>query len=53
MSGRNVVSSVDFLANPDGEGIFAWLDNYCRQYPLRKVETGARALVIELLGGVK
>jgi hypothetical protein len=32
----------------DAEGLFAWITNYCQQYPLKTLENAAEALIIEL-----
>jgi hypothetical protein len=48
VSGVNATSQNDFLAAPDAEAIFAWLDNYCRQHPLEKVIEASHLLILEL-----
>jgi hypothetical protein len=40
--------STDFLAAPDAQAIFAWLDNYCRQHPLEKLLEASQSLIYEL-----
>jgi hypothetical protein len=48
VSGVNSVGGDDFLEAPDAEAIFAWLDNYCRQHPLEKLQKASNMLISEL-----
>jgi len=36
------------LRKTDSDAIAAWMDNYCRQHPLKTIEDGAADLVREL-----
>jgi hypothetical protein len=47
VSGRNV-ERAEFLKGVDGPAILAWLDGYCQQHPLDKLENANEALVSEL-----
>jgi len=51
LSGINIESSSDFLRNRDADGLTVWIDNYCRQYPLRAITQAINALVDELRFG--
>ena len=51
LSGINAESSADFLRNRDADGLTVWIDNYCRQYPLRAITQAINALVDELRFG--
>ena len=34
---------------PDGDAVSGWLDSYCREHPLEKIEAAANALTEELV----
>jgi hypothetical protein len=36
------------IGQTDAAGIFAWIDNYCRQNPLDRIDTAASLLVLEM-----
>jgi hypothetical protein len=38
----------DLTAGTDAEGIYAWIDNYCRANPLKDLAWAAEFLVVEL-----
>lgn len=42
-SGSNNVSSAT-----DPDGVFAYIDNWCRQHPLRDIATASEALILKL-----
>jgi hypothetical protein len=44
------VAETDILGNIDGEGMKAWVDNYCQAHPLDTVSKATGALAFELLG---
>jgi hypothetical protein len=50
VSGVNAGQSddTDFLVEPDGLAIFAWLDSYCPQHPLDKLISANNALIYDL-----
>ena len=50
VSGLNATSvyGVDLLASKPGEGMYAWVDNYCRSKPLNSVFDATLSLVTEL-----
>ena len=35
----------DFLAEPDAEGILAWVDNYCRAHPIDTIGKASEELI--------
>ena len=39
------VAGYDPLNGMDAEGVFAWIDNYCRAHPLDKIEKAAATFV--------
>ena len=43
------VNEPDFLKDEDWDGLIVWIDNYCAVHPEDKLETAARALVVELV----
>lgn len=49
VSGRASRSAQDWLKGTDNESIFLWLDNYCRDKPLRDLDSAAVALELELM----
>ncbi len=49
MTGLSVGSQKDVLAEPDGDSLILWMDNYCKSHPLDKVGTGATVLYYELI----
>jgi hypothetical protein len=53
LSGLAVAFNNDALAEPDGESIFLWMDNYCAAHPLDRVATGGRVLFDELSQRIK
>ncbi len=53
LTGLAVAFNNDALAEPDGESIFLWMDNYCAAHPLDRVATGGRALFDELIRRIK
>ena len=50
LSGMAVNSTKDALSGTDNATLYRWMDNYCRNNPLRDVSSGARALAAELAG---
>jgi hydrogenase/urease accessory protein HupE len=40
-------SGLDPLNNMDGEGIWAWIDNYCRAHPIEQLSEATAAFVME------
>lgn len=48
LTGLAIGMNVDILAEPDGDSIALWMDNYCRAHPLDKLSAGAVALALEL-----
>ena len=38
-------ASIDPLNNMDGEGVMAWIDNYCRDHPVEQIVEAATAFV--------
>lgn len=48
LSGMAANSGRDHLAGTDNASIYRWMDNYCRNNPLRDVSGGAKALAAEL-----
>jgi hypothetical protein len=51
LSGINMEGGADFLRGRDADGLTVWIDNYCRQYPLRAITQAINALVDELRFG--
>jgi hypothetical protein len=51
LSGVNISGSAgtDFLEPIDGQAVWAWLDNYCRDHPLDEFPGAIKALVRELV----
>jgi hypothetical protein len=49
MTGLAVDSQKDVLAEPDGDSLILWMDNYCKSHPLDTVGAGATVLYRELL----
>ena len=51
LSGVNMAGNADteFLAGFDGEALWAWLDNYCRDHPLDRFPVAVTALCRELV----
>ena len=50
VSGANASrNSDDFLVDPDGPGLLAWIDNYCPQHPLENLFTASDSLIFELI----
>jgi hypothetical protein len=47
-SGIAVANKRNLLQGTDGEGVWAWMDNYCRTHPLENMLAVADALVWEL-----
>ena len=41
---------VDVLAITDAEAVFAWMDDYCNEYPDAQLSEGGQRLFNELLG---
>jgi hypothetical protein len=48
LSGLNMRADHDALAEPDLNGLLAWIDNHCRANPLDTVATAAFKLFKEL-----
>ena len=48
LSGLSVAMNKDFLKTVDGDSIFLWVDNYCRENPLKTVADAAMNLMFEL-----
>jgi hypothetical protein len=50
VSGLNATNlhGVDLLASKPGEGMYAWIDNYCRSKPLDSILDASLSLVKEL-----
>jgi hypothetical protein len=49
LSGSNLnIGEVDFLKGRDADGIYAWIDNYCKANPLEKVTEAVANLAAEL-----
>ena len=48
LSGLAVSGGKDFLSGTDNVSISRWMDNYCRNNPLRDVSSGGIALAAEL-----
>lgn len=41
-------SNVDILTGIDGNAIISWINNYCTQHPLEKLQAGIEDLIAEL-----
>ena len=50
LSGLAIGSGKDFLSGTDNATIYKWMDNYCRNNPLRYLNNGGNALAAELAG---
>jgi hypothetical protein len=48
ISGRAVESNKNVIRGTDNDSISLWLDNYCRNNPLKSVDDGADDLFVEL-----
>ena len=53
LSGLSMGSATDFLTNIDGDSIFLWMNNYCRENPLNSITDGADVLSMQLLSKKK
>ena len=55
MSGANVYvdGETDFLKGNDADGVYAWMDNYCRAHPLDSLPVAAAPLIRELFDRTK
>jgi hypothetical protein len=48
LSGMAISSGKDYLSGTDNTSIYKWMDNYCRNNPLRDLSSGGNALAAEL-----
>ncbi|MGA7749620.1 MAG: hypothetical protein WCA63_05685 [Gallionella sp.] len=48
LSGLAAGKNIDYLKNADRESLFLWIDNYCKMYPLGRVDDGGHSLAEEL-----
>ncbi len=48
LSGISVESGKDILASTDANSLYLWMDKYCRDNPLERLDNGGYNLFIEL-----
>lgn len=48
LSGLSVASGSNLPAGRDNASIYAWMDRYCSEHPLKDTASGARELVSEV-----
>ena len=53
INATKVFSNADLLAAHPGEGMYVWIDNYCRSKPLDNILTASLALAIDLKARAK
>ena len=53
LSGLAVESNKDILASADGPSLFLWMDKYCRENALDRLEKAGYILSIELAGKIR
>jgi hypothetical protein len=49
LTGVNADDDVGFLSGQDADGIYAWIDNYCKANPLEKLPKIMDTLATELI----
>src|SRR5262245_51119485 len=45
--GPAALARLDVLEGPDVEGLYSWIDNYCREHPLDTIQDAANRLFEE------
>src|SRR5271165_5759814 len=43
LSGLAETATIDPLNGTDGEGVYAWIDNYCQEHPIDQLVTAVEA----------
>jgi hypothetical protein len=52
LSGIAAGKNIDLLGGADRKSLFLWMDNYCQNNPLKRIDNGAHDLALELIMGV-
>lgn len=49
LSGKSMESKVDVLSTTENESLYLWVDNYCKQNPLKTTAFAGQELFVELV----
>ncbi|MGA7749618.1 MAG: hypothetical protein WCA63_05675 [Gallionella sp.] len=49
LSGLAAANNIDLLKGAQRKSLFSWMDNYCQKNPLKRIDSGAHDLALELI----